>query len=165
MTHRLACEMPERFAAAGIVMAVMPEPIAETCDPATHPGLPLLLIHGTADPVVPYDAQAIEVFPGAGFGALPFPETATFWASVNGCDPDPVVEQIPDRDPADGTTVERRTWRGGRDGAEVVAYTVHGGGHTWPGGNRLQPRAITGALSNDFSASEALWAFFERYRR
>lgn len=165
MAHRLACAMPERFAAAGVVMALLPHPVADRCDPATHPGIPMFLVHGTDDGIVPYDADRIETFPGAGIDTLPFPETAAFWAGVNGCGEEPRVALVPDRDPDDGTTTRTRTWDGCATGAEVVAYTVEGGGHTWPGGARLQPALVTGAQSRDFSASEAFWAFCSRYRR
>ena len=34
----------------------------------------------------------------------------------------------------DGTKVTRKTYAGGKNGAEVVLIEIEGGGHTWPGG-------------------------------
>ena len=49
-----------------------------------------------------------------------------------------------------------------RDGAEVIFYSIAGGGHTWPGGNPL-PSWITGETNMDISATETIWQFFRQY--
>lgn len=38
--------------------------------------------------------------------------------------------------------VTGETWGGCKNGADVVLYTVEGGGHSWPGSD-LMPRGIT----------------------
>jgi len=48
------------------------------------------------------------------------------------------------------------------DDAEVVFYTIAGGGHTWPGGRPL-PEWIAGYTNMDINASETMWEFFQQY--
>lgn len=43
----------------------------------------------------------------------------------------------------------------------VVFYTIHGGGHTWPGGSRL-PAWFAGETNMQINASELMWQFFRR---
>ena len=45
---------------------------------------------------------------------------------------------------------------------DVILYTIHGGGHTWPGGEPL-PEFITGPTTQDIDASRVMWEFFKQY--
>ncbi|MHC5006050.1 MAG: CE1 family esterase, partial [Planctomycetota bacterium] len=54
MTHVLACAAPETFAAVAPVKGLLPAEIAR--DAVTGPPMPILIIHGTRDGLVPYDA-------------------------------------------------------------------------------------------------------------
>jgi polyhydroxybutyrate depolymerase len=49
---------------------------------------------------------------------------------------------------------------GCEEGADVVRYTIEGGGHTWPGGPSLP---FNGRTSRDIDASATMWAFFSRF--
>ena len=49
------------------------------------------------------------------------------------------------------------------DDAAVVLYTVHGGGHSWPGGGPL-PEWLVGATSHSIDATSQMWAFFRDRR-
>ena len=46
--------------------------------------------------------------------------------------------------------------------ADVVFYTVDGGGHAWPGGGWM-PEAIVGHITQDIDATRVMWAFFEQH--
>ncbi|GAG17084.1 unnamed protein product, partial [marine sediment metagenome] len=46
--------------------------------------------------------------------------------------------------------------------AEVIFYTLNGGGHTWPGGGLL-PGWLVGEISTDINASPELWSFFSNH--
>jgi len=48
------------------------------------------------------------------------------------------------------------------DNAEVIFYTVEGGGHNWPGGGRL-PESIVGHMTEDIDASAVMWEFFQQH--
>lgn len=161
LTYKAVCETPETFAAAAVVMGAMQGDIAENC--AEGPPMPMLIVHGTADPIVPYDAE--NVFAGRPLAVLPVQEAVAFWVARNGCDATPVLSDLPDTDPEDGSTVTEAAYTGGDGGSEVVLYQVAGGGHTWPGGTRITPQFITGGQNRDFSASDAIWAFFSRFAR
>ena len=82
------------------------------------------------------------------------------WAKIDGCPETPVVVDLPDS-ADDGTTVERKTWGPGTDGAEVILYVVEGGGHTWPG--RERPVKFLGKSTRDISANDLIWDFFQKH--
>jgi polyhydroxybutyrate depolymerase len=49
----------------------------------------------------------------------------------------------------------------GCDGAEVVLVVIEGGGHTWPG---REPRLrALGASTQDISANDMMWEFFQQH--
>lgn len=139
-------------AVAGLLSSQVPLP-ARLVRPVSF-----LLIHGTADPVVPWAGG--EVLGGS--RALSAPETAARWAALNGCPPTAERQDEPDRDPTDGTRVRRERWGPCRGGSEVVLYAIEGGGHTWPGGPPLAP--AFGRTSRDLDGSRTIMEFFERHR-
>ncbi len=55
------------------------------------------------------------------------------WVKADGCRLPPKMEDLPEKDPDDGTTVRRETYAAGEKGAEVVLYTIDGQGHNWAG--------------------------------
>ena len=73
------------------------------------------------------------------------------WIKVNGCQAKPVVVELP-TEIEDGTKVTRKTWGGGRNGAEVVLIEIAGAGHTWPG--RRPPLLYLGKSTKNISANE-----------
>jgi polyhydroxybutyrate depolymerase len=138
MTHRLACEMADQIAAVGMVAGAFPASGA-ACEPARP--VPVIAFHGTDDGLVPYDGN--RAFP-------PIQDWAAEWAARNGCDPTPEII------PAAGDTSGVH-YINCDDNADVILYTIDGGGHTWPGGPRLP---ILGKTSRDINASEVMWEFF-----
>jgi polyhydroxybutyrate depolymerase len=46
--------------------------------------------------------------------------------------------------------------------ADVIFYTIQGGGHTWPGGNPI-PAWIAGQTNMDIDATGTLWEFFTKH--
>ena len=161
MALRLACEAPDLVAAVAPVMATLPENLADACRDGGP--VPILMIHGTADPVIPYEATEIEAGPGNPRAVLPVPETAALLAARNGCTGETSETALPDIDPNDGTRTHVVHHHGCPDTAEVLLYRVEGGGHTWPGGREPWPGFIVGKTSRDFSATEVIWEFFSRH--
>jgi polyhydroxybutyrate depolymerase len=139
--------MPERIAAVGLVAGAYFYPW-EACQP-TRP-VPVIAFHGTEDPIVPFEGG-----PGSPFRE-PFP-TIRGWidtlAQRNGCGP------VPDDLPPSGVVSGVRYTD---CAADVVFYTVAGGGHTWPGGEPL-PTWIAGDTVADLDATQTMWAFFEAH--
>ncbi len=151
--HRLACELPGRFAAIGAVAGAMPAAVAARC--TGGPQLSFVGFNGTADQLVAFD----------GGGALASATaSAGHWAAADGCDPTPASSLEPDRAPADGTRVRRWHWTGCAPGTAVTLYAIHGGGHSWPGGYQTRI-AILGRTTRDLSATRTVSAFFLAHPR
>lgn len=148
MAYRWACESRHAVRAIAPVAATMCAP------PGVAPGRPvsLLHIHGTHDHNVPLEG-------GRGSRAVdrsgPRPPVRTgveLFARNNGCDPDPVVDEQGPVTPTRG--------RHGRDGTEVELVVVAGGGHAWPGGERMHRRLDP--PSHALDATERIAGFFLR---
>jgi polyhydroxybutyrate depolymerase len=150
MSNTLACLRPERIAAIGGVAGAYTEP-AGGCNP-TRP-VPVIAFHGTDDRIVPYAGGAAGGPQNFVFPAVP--EWAAAWAERNGC------EAAPENLPAQGEVSGVR-YTGCTNDADVIFYTVDGGGHNWPGGGRL-PEAIVGHMTEDIDASAAMWEFFAQH--
>ncbi len=158
MSQRLACELSGTIAAVAVVAATMGEALAARCEP-TRP-VPLLLIHGTKDPLVPWDGGQVTI--GAGGRILSVAATIQKWVTLNGCAPTATVTLDPE-DPTTGTRIRREVYGQCKDGAEVILFAVDGGGHTWPGGPQYLPERFIGKTNRTLDASEAIWEFFRRH--
>ena len=158
MAQRLACEQAERIAGIATVAGGLSEPLQATCKP-TRP-LPVLVIHGTEDPIVPWAGGAVAGFEDFG-KVLSARETATFWAANNRCGAGGVIMPEPDRDPRDGTRVKMEAFASCPAGAAVRLAAVEGGGHTWPGGYQYLPERFIGRTSQDVDANSLIWNFFK----
>ncbi len=144
MSASLACQASETFAGFGLVSADFYLP--PLCDKARR--RPIIIFHGTADPVVPYDGG--HVGGGAsGTPVQPAETSAALWARHNGCAPGPTETRL-------GTQVVRLTWNG--CAVPVVMYRIVGGGHTWPGSS-INITAL-GLTTKQVSATTAMWKFF-----
>lgn len=45
----------------------------------------------------------------------------------------------------------------------MTSLVVHGGGHTWPGGDQYVGERLVGGVTRDFSASRAVLDFLLRF--
>jgi polyhydroxybutyrate depolymerase len=143
MANRLACDLSDRIAAIGPVSGAYPP--EGGCSPARP--VAVVAFHGSADPVIPYNGIGNQNGPPAAYFAfgIPIPQWASAWAARNGCASDPA--SILDEEYLQG-----RGWTGCRDGADVILYTIPGGGHGWPDGPA-------------FNAAEMIWKFFVDHAR
>jgi polyhydroxybutyrate depolymerase len=156
MVSQFACEHPELVAAiapvaglrAGAPLTVgnaVPDPA--TCLPSR--GVRVITFNGTADPVNPFGGGGAPYW---GYGALPASQR---WAEINGCHTTKETRVSP--------SVSLVTHRGCPQNAVVQQYVVNGGGHTWPGGNAAAfPGA--GVTTQEISANDLMWSFFEQGR-
>jgi polyhydroxybutyrate depolymerase len=158
MTNRIACEAADVVAAVGTVAAV-PMDTSQACTPQRP--VPLIAFHGTADPLVKYEGATHQIpalLRRLGLKGVPFSYPAVEswiagWAQRDGCSPTP--ESIPATGDASGIR-----YTDCRGGAEVVLYTIDGGGHTWPGGRAIP---LVGKTSRDIDASATMWSFFQAH--
>lgn len=116
MAYRLACNLAERLAGIGAVAAAM---LLDDCAPSRP--VPVAILHGTADPIVPFAGGRVQ-----GGAVLPAPSTraiAERWASLDGCPAPPTTEVA--------GTVTTSTWAGCEGGSSVRLVVVADGGHNW----------------------------------
>jgi len=142
--------------AIAAVTASLPEALA--CDPTR--AVSVLILNGTADPLVPYAGGEITVLRRQLGRVRSTEETYQFWAEANGCQGPAAVTAMPDLDTKDKTKVQRTALETCADGTRVELYTIFGGGHTWPGGPQYLPAWAVGRVSRDLHASQVIWEFF-----
>ncbi len=143
MTASLACQASHTFAGFGLVAADVYFPLL--CGKARP--RPIIIFHGTADPVVPYYGGHIGG--PHGLPIAPAERTAAAWAKHNGCAANPRQTRL-------GTQVVLLAWKGCK--APVTMYRIEGGGHTWPGATIEVPRL--GFTTHQVSATALMWNLF-----
>jgi polyhydroxybutyrate depolymerase len=143
MSASLACQASSTFAGFGLVSADFY--LAPICDKALR--RPILIFHGTADPIVPYNGG--HVGGPSGTPVQPAEASAALWAQHNGCKPGIVETPL-------SSQVVRLTWNG--CAVPVVMYRIVGGGHTWPGA-AIKVKAL-GVTTEQTSATAEMWKLF-----
>jgi polyhydroxybutyrate depolymerase len=151
MSYLLACSLSERIAAVGSIAGAYLYPLGD-CSP-TRP-VPMMVFHGTADPVVPYRGGPSRSF------EVPFPFIPAwvkgYATSVNHCSP------APELFPSSGNDISGMRYMGCDQDAEVVFYSIAGGGNSWPGGDPI-PYWIVGKTSQSIDATRVMWEFFQAH--
>jgi polyhydroxybutyrate depolymerase len=155
MSLRLACELSSRIAAAAVVAANLPVLQTASCTPPR--AVPVMWVHGDADPVAPR-AGGVSPF-GAGGEVLSTTASVAFWNDLNGCAATAASTTTIDT-VADGTSIAYSRYAPCGRGGENRFYDVVGGGHTWPSGVQYLPVSSIGRTSTDLDASQAMWDFF-----
>lgn len=159
LAHRLACDMGEHFAAIAPVMSDIP--FLVQLRGRTAAPMPILMINGTRDPIVPFGRTTA---PQQKLNIVTARQTVDFWVSKNGCATHPEVTQLPDKDPEDGTRIDEWDYAPGSAQAEVIFYAVKDGGHTWPGARDPDTSAgLLGRTSQDMDATKVIWRFFKKH--
>jgi len=153
MVHRLAAELPDRFAAVASVAGTI-----AMLDFKPKQPMPVLQIHGTDDPLVPFGGPDPKKFAMIKFKSVE--ETIQAWVEADDCPAEPKITVLPDIC-KDGMTVTRKVYGPGKNGTEVILVEIKDGGHTWPG--RPAPLKRLGKTTNNVSANDLLWEFFERH--
>ena len=157
MSFVLSCTMSDRIAAVGMVSAAQTLPWDWCTD---HRPVPMIMFHGTADPIVPYEGGlGTSAFAPTRFdpNAKPFPSVpqwAANWAKRNGCTGPPTKSF--------SAYVVRRDWIHCTADAPVVFYTILRAGHQWPGGKPM-PEWMVGPATNALDATSLMWTFFQSH--
>jgi polyhydroxybutyrate depolymerase len=150
MAYEVACALADRIAAIAVVAGEMTA--LDRCQPSRP--VPVLVIHGSADRNLPVDG---------GIGAKAFAvhevrslaSAVDFWRRHDGCSES-------GRSEVDGG-VRRTRHSSCSGGSEVEVITIDGGGHSWPGGERLA--RFLDPASPALDATAEIWRFFARYHR
>lgn len=150
MAHRLALEACAQVAVLAAVAGGLPAALRDF-EP-TH-AVSAMLIHGTADEVSPIGGgYSRHLGPNGELRGrtLSLQETAERWRAIDRC---PLGS-----DETRTTEFSSRTsTEGGVGGTRVVAWTVFGAGHTWPGAPATPDRAEPG--TQEFDAAEEICRF------
>lgn len=149
MAYRLACEAADRFVAIA--------PVAADLIVDCHPARPVSVLHfhGLADQNVPIGGGV----PTKSFQANPptYPpvrDGVERFARVDRCQGDSTT--------AEGPLTTTR-WNGCADHTTVELITIEGGGHSWPGGQRLA--RVLDPPSSAIDATATMWKFFHDHPR
>ncbi|HVV87454.1 MAG TPA: hypothetical protein VHE35_30640 [Kofleriaceae bacterium] len=157
MAHRLACQLAPPLAAIAPVSGT--NQFADTggdC-PAS---LPVLHVHGTADPCWNYDGAGTHTCIGPDGRKSSVAMTMEGWRLRNGCAATFVDTPLPDVDAGDGVTATLRVWDGCAQATEHLR--LDGGGHTWPGGWQYLDVDQVGPVDRDVDSSIIL-DFFDAH--
>jgi polyhydroxybutyrate depolymerase len=154
MSVRIACSLASRVAAIAPVAGVYYPPMfaadaTDTCPDATH--VPLIAIHGTADPLIPFGG-GMSVFGGKQRLAVDsetvLDNVLYEWAQRNGC--------AGARQESSVTSGVRLIEYGGCvEGATTELYAIDGGNHVWPDEFNL--------ASGNVSTAGLIWQFFQAH--
>ena len=148
MAYEVACALADRIAGIAAVAGEMTA--LDRCRPSRP--MPVLVIHGSADRNLPIDG-------GVGAKAFAVHEVRSlasaidFWRRHDGCSQSA-------RSAVDGV-VRRMSYSSCNGGSEVEVVTIEGGGHSWPGGDRLA--RFLDPPSTSLDATDEMWRFFARH--
>jgi polyhydroxybutyrate depolymerase len=154
LAYRVAAELSDVVAAVGPVAgsiggtASADSPLWVIPQPA-HP-VSVIHFHGLLDENVPYDGGHGNNTWGTGTD-LPVNASISFWVEHNNC------SHEPERWTSDSGNITRDTYTGGENGSMVTLYTIVNGGHGWPGSS------IGDRPSQEISATELMWSFFQAH--
>lgn len=137
MALQITCELSDKIAATAAIKGYMSPDQMNICNPTTPTAI--IQMHGTDDPLVPYDG--VEA-------------TLQFWAEVNQTELQPTVSNLPDTNPNNGNTVVRYLFNNGINGLVIEHLEVIGGGHDWFG---------EAGTNYDINASDKAWEFFKEF--
>lgn len=148
MSQRLAAELPDVFAGAASVEGAIQITDADGLTgalPTPAGAIPVFLINGKDDPIVPYDGGTS----GKGEVVKSVADEVSFWNAADGCTAVPTVQTSPD-----GNIVTDE-YKNCTPGGAVTLVTIVNGKHQWP---TLENQA-------QFDGSAAIWSFFSKHPR
>lgn len=145
MAYKLALTMPGKFKAVTAIIANLPDTNNMDCMEAKQ-AIPVMIINGTEDPLNFYNGGMMVVGTVTMGYVRSTDRTFKYFADLAGYVGEPVKQNVPDRDPSDGRTIERYTYKQ-QGKPEVVLLKVIGGKHDYP---------------KDIDVHEEAWEFFKR---
>ena len=147
-TSVLVCELSDRIAAAASVSGLIRE---DSCS-ADH-AVPFMAIHGTADDIVPFEANVVSVFGEQAVPQKGMRETFAEFADGFGCDPEPTAASV-------GVDTTQYDYTGCQDDVPLSFLAIEGDGHTWPGSI-----GINEVTTDDFDAATVIWEFVKEHSK
>jgi len=147
---RLACERPGRFAAVATALSNLP---VAALSWRSAPPVPIALIFGRRDRVMPWEGGRLQRRPGlpAGGEVVSAPATVRFWVERNRAQLPPQRRRFVSA----GHEVEIEDYAAETAGAGVRSVTVAKWGHRWPRWDGGPP-----ASTDRFNAANVVMEFF-----
>ncbi len=158
MSTRLLCDRADLFRGGAVLTASISEGYFPECNPTQPVGV--LVMNGTADPIVPYQGGEIRLFGKSRGRIISHDDFVSFWKEKNGCLEELSSEQLPNSNRRDGTRITIRKFQNCSPGGALKVYEVQGGGHTWPGGKQYLGKRLIGPTSREINACDEIWDFF-----
>ena len=139
MSYRVGCELSDKVAAIA--------PVEGALDVECKPTAPVsvLIFHGTADHLVPFNGGSTPFQMGSKRSDTPVSEAVQFWVKHDACSTGPKHEET--------SEVHTEVYSACKSGSSVVLYAIQGGHHSWPG-DRLTPQ---------INATDTMLAFFANH--
>jgi polyhydroxybutyrate depolymerase len=149
LAYKLACQLANKIAAIAVVSGALN---TDSCKASET--VPVVIFHGTYDQNILYNGGA----PRKGFDPAPRVDkpvsfAVSSWVNNNQCSSRPIT--------VTKGSIKGEAYRNCKNNADVTLYTVIGGGHAWPGGNK----AMSGGdqPTNEISATNTMWEFFKAH--
>jgi len=155
----VACKRPGLIRAIAVVTMTLPTYLADDC--AAGPPLPLALLIGSADPIVPIAGGPITVAGAPRGEVLSLDATLALWRTRHRCANAAGGRSRRDM-VTDGTQVIRTEWSGCAT-APLLLFEMVGAGHTWPSGLQYLPEEKIGKVSREIDGASEIWHFFSRF--
>lgn len=158
--YRISHTQPDIVSAAVVSCANIPAENNRSIKFADPPVLPIMLVHGTEDPIAVFDGGSPELAmvadllgPGLSAG-----ESVQYWLAASTVRSSPEIELVPNA--KHNCIVEKFLWK--RTGyPEIQHYVVHGGGHVMPNISFDFPELL-GRTNRDVCIFEEGWNFLKR---
>jgi polyhydroxybutyrate depolymerase len=164
-TLRLIQESVVPWAAAAISIASLP--VERDAGYALARRLPVMVMVGTADPLIVYEGGASAVVPEAG-SVIGVDALVTKLVGLNGANPTPNdAVSIPNIVTTDSAAAGEQTWPALSGGRSVTLCKILNGGHTIPNTNLVRPAGTEwlGACCEDFDGNEYIWSYLSQWIR
>jgi polyhydroxybutyrate depolymerase len=160
MALRLAIERPQTFTAVAAVASTMPAR-SECIEPVR--AMPVLMINGTEDSLIPYAGGDIAAQFGGRGAATPVQDSIRVWARLAGGGASPRIVPLPDTDKDDGSRAFREihATRAGKPYVELIR--IDNGGHVEPSRHERYAgflARLLGRQNGDIEMADEVWAFF-----
>lgn len=151
--HRLAAELPEKFAAIASIGGPIPDSVIYFHQKKVP--VAAMMVHGTLDEVVKYEGKT-NAYQSA---------TATYeyWKKYNGLPGSKEIITKINKHSGDSTAVNILETTG--NGVSVSLVSITNGGHTWPGSNPFNIGFPLGKTTREIDINEIMWKFFSRHSR
>ena len=157
MALRYACARADRLASVAVFMATMPLGAERDCRPARP--LPVLMVAGTADPLVRWTGEVALGGMATLQRRMSVPASFGFWRRANRCAGLAPARPLPRRGRGTQPDAVVHAATGCAGGVQTLLYEVRGGGHRLSAGDDWTLLRLLGRASPDIDPGALLLEF------